>query len=126
MTTNSAGFSGAKPTTMLTTQVDVVLGRRLAVALDEVGVARRRPLERALAEQVLHEGADVQPDLRPERLVVRLEHDPLGAAVQALLEEQGEPPDRDVLVLVRLDVGAAQRPRAPDHAPGDRERRAGS
>ena len=53
MTTNSAGLSGAKPTTMLTMpQVDVVLGRRLLVALDEVRLARRRALERALAEQV--------------------------------------------------------------------------
>ena len=54
---------------------------------------RRLALERALAEQVVHERADVEPDLRPQRLVVGLEHDPLGAAVEALLEEQREPPD---------------------------------
>src|SRR5207253_10655066 len=65
-------------------EVDVGLRRRLAVALDEVGFLRRTTLERALAEQPLHEGADVQADLRPQRFVVRLEHDPLRAAVEAL------------------------------------------
>src|SRR5215216_6285528 len=81
--------------------VDVVLRGRLLVALDEVRLACARALERALPEQGLHEGADVEPDLRPERLVVRLEHDPLRPAVQALLDVEREPPDRHVLPLRR-------------------------
>src|SRR5574337_364304 len=36
-------------------QVDVVLRGGFLVALDEVGILRRRALERALAEQVVHE-----------------------------------------------------------------------
>ena len=71
----------------------------LGVALHEEGLVRRRALERALAEEAHHEGADVQADLRPQRLVVRLEHDPLGAAEERLLEEQREAADRDVLPL---------------------------
>src|SRR5215210_6776475 len=102
--------------------VDVVLRGRLLVALDEVRLARARPLERALAEQRLHEGAHVEPDLRPERLVVPLEDDPLGAAVQALLDEEREPPDRHVLPLRGELVGADERPRAPDDGAEDGER----
>src|SRR6185295_20253399 len=73
-------------------EIDVVLRGGLAVALDEVRILRRRALERALAEHSLHERADIEPHLGPERLVVRLEHDPLRAAVEALLEKQREPP----------------------------------
>ena len=88
--------------------VDVVLRRRLPVALDEVGLPRRPALEGALAEQVVHEGADVQADLRPQRLVVRLEDHPLRAAIQAFLDEEREPADRDVLPLRGQAVVAAQ------------------
>src|ERR1700745_358555 len=66
-------------------EIDVVLGRRLAVALDEISVLRRRALERPLAEQTLHECSDVEPHLGPEWLVVRLEHHPLRTAVETLL-----------------------------------------
>ena len=119
--TNSAGLSGAKPTQMLTMpRLRSFWRGGLAVALDEVGVARRLPLEGALPEQVVHEGADVEADLRPERLVVGLEHHPLQAAVQALLDEQREPADRDVLVLAAEVVVAVHRPRAPvDDAVGE-------
>src|SRR6266542_5113728 len=44
------------------TPVDVVLRRRLAVALDEVRLRGCVALERALPEEVVHEGADVHPD----------------------------------------------------------------
>src|SRR5262245_56642058 len=57
-------------------EVDVVLGRGFLVALDEVGLARRLALEGTLAEEVLHEGTEVEADLSPERLVVGLEDDP--------------------------------------------------
>ena len=110
MTTNSAGFSGAKPTRMLTMPRSmsfwVVVSR---VALDEVRVARRRALERALAEQVLHERADVEPDLRPQRLVVRLEHHPLRPAVEALFDVERQSPHRDVLPFA---TRGCPRPRA--------------
>ena len=122
MITNSAGLSGAKPTTMLTMPLSMSFCVVVSpVALDEVGLARRGALERALAEEVVHERADVQPDLRPQRLVVRLEDHPLGAAVQALLEEQREPPDRDVLPLRGQLVGAVERARAPADVAEDRE-----
>src|SRR5690606_1132256 len=74
-------------------EVDVGLGGGLLVALHEVRLPRGPPLERALAEQGLQERPDVQPDLRPQRLVVRLEHDPLRPPVETLLEEQREPAD---------------------------------
>src|SRR6476646_3843321 len=62
--------------------VDVRLGRRLLVTFHEVGVPRGGPLERPLAEEAVHEDADVQADLGPERLVIRLEDDPLEALEQ--------------------------------------------
>src|SRR5215213_10892965 len=102
--------------------VDVVLGGRLAVALDEVRFARAGALERALAEQRLHERAHVEPDLRPQGLVVPLEHDPLRAAIEALLDEQREPPDRHVLPLRGELVGADERPRSPHDGAEDGER----
>src|SRR5262249_46993886 len=66
-------------------EVDVGLRGRLLVALHEIGLAWGLALEGALPEEVLHEGADVEPDLGPERLVVRLEDHPLRAAEEALL-----------------------------------------
>ena len=123
MTTNSAGFSGAKPTRMLTMprlmSFCVVVSRSHLTKYASRGV---RALERALAEQVLHEGADVQPDLRPQRLVVRLEHHPLRAAVQALLEEQREAAHRRCTSTREARLSApSQRARAPDDVAGDRE-----
>ena len=41
-----------------------------------------------------------------------------GAAIEAFFDEQGQAADRDVFVFVGQLVGAAQRARAPDHAPG--------
>src|ERR1043166_9080631 len=94
--------------------VDAVLGGRFLVALDEVGVARRRALERPLAEEAVHERAEVQADLRPERLVVRLEDHPLRAAVETLFEIERQAADRNVLPLRGQAVVALQRARAPD------------
>src|SRR5215467_13109701 len=102
-------------------EVDVVLGGGRLVAQDGVRILRRLALERALAEQVVHEGAHVEAYRRPERLVVGLEDNPLRAPVRALLDEQREPADGNVLVLVGEHVGAAQRARPPDHAADDRE-----
>src|SRR5262249_24763864 len=47
--------------------VDIALRGCLAVALDEVGIAGCAPLERALPKQIVHECAEVQANLRPER-----------------------------------------------------------
>src|SRR5207247_7119542 len=72
-----------------------------------------RPLEGPLAEEPVHERADVQPDLRPERFVVRLEDDPLGTAVQRLFDVQGRTANRHVLPVRGHRVRALERARAP-------------
>src|SRR5215213_1388749 len=100
-------------------QIDVVLSGRRFIALHEVSIARRRPLKSALAEEVLHESSDVQANLRPERLVIRLEDDPLGPAIEALFKEEDQTPYGHVLVVVGELVGAAQGARAPHDSPGD-------
>ena len=46
----------------------------------------------------------LSPDLRPEWLIVRLENGPSCASAQALLDEEGESPDSDALVLVVILV----------------------
>src|SRR5690606_34112393 len=51
-------------------EVDVRLRGRRGIALHEVGLTRGGALKRPLSEEVVHEGADRQPNLRPERLVV--------------------------------------------------------
>src|ERR1044072_8703733 len=77
--------------------LDVLGGGGLAVALDEVRLARGAALEGALAEEGVQVRGGGQPDLLPQALVVGLEHDPLEAALEALLDMQCEPPDRYVL-----------------------------
>src|SRR3972149_7063290 len=75
-----------------------VIGRGgLAVAFDVEGLVGRAALEGALAEEAHHEGAQVLADLGPERLVVRFENNPLRAAEERLLQEEGEAADRNVL-----------------------------
>ena len=101
--------------------VDAGLRIVLRVALDEVGLLRRGSLECALQEQSLHEGADVEPDLAPERLVVGLEDHPLRAVVQAGLEEKRQPPDRNVLPLRARLIVAGESARSPHHVAIDLE-----
>src|SRR4051812_14156863 len=79
--------------------IDIVLRGGLLIALDEVGFLRRAALEGALAIHLMHERSDVGAELSPERLVVRLEDSPLRAAVEALLEEEGEATHRQILPL---------------------------
>lgn len=57
-------------------EVDVVLRHRLAIYFHEIRLARGVALERALSEEALHERADAEPDLRPERLAVGFEDHP--------------------------------------------------
>ena len=54
-------------------------------------------LERSLPEEAVQEGTDGGPQPRPQRFAIGLEHRPLGAAVDALLDEECQPPDRDIL-----------------------------
>ena len=68
-------------------EIDIVLGGGFLVALHEVSVARRRALKRALAKQVVHERADVQANLRPQRFVVGLKDHPLRAPIETLFDE---------------------------------------
>src|SRR4051812_43083188 len=88
--------------------VDVAPGCGLAVALDEIGLVRGLALERALPEHAVEERADVEADLRPERLVVRFERYPLQAAEQALLDVERGAPHRQVLPLAGETVVALQ------------------
>src|SRR5258708_38983693 len=81
-------------------QVDVVLRGRLVIALDKVGIAWCLALEGSLAEEVVHERADVEAYLRPERLVVRLEDNPFCAAIEAFFNEEGRAAHRNVLVII--------------------------
>src|SRR6185437_2014327 len=66
-------------------EIDIVLSRRLTVAFDEVRLCGRLALEIALPKEILHKGADVEPDRRPQRLIIRLEDHPLCSAIEALL-----------------------------------------
>jgi hypothetical protein len=61
-------------------EVDVILGRRFFVALDEVGLTGRSTLEGSLDKEIVHERGDVEPDLRPEGSSLGSEDDPPGAA----------------------------------------------
>ena len=99
-----------------------VCGGGLAVALDEVGLLRRAALEGALAEQGLHEGADVEPDLRPQRRRRSARTRPIGC------RDTGSP--RCTARVRRTGtyfhwspccVGAVERAGAPADRPVDRE-----
>ena len=63
----------------------------------------------------MHESTDIQADLAPERLVVGLENDPLGAVIQTGLKEQRQPPDGNVFPLRTGLVVTLQGARAPHH-----------
>ena len=97
--------------------IDIALRRGFFVALDEVGVARRRALECALSEQVVHERSDVEPNLRPKRLVVGFEDHPLQSAIKSLLYEQRRTADGNIFPFGANFVVAAQGARPPDYRP---------
>src|SRR5262249_49572116 len=100
-------------------EIDIVLRGRFGIDFDEIGVARLLALERALAEQIVHKCASGDADLRPERLIVRLKDRELQAAVETLLDEQRQPADWDVLVIVIARIiETAHRPRPPAHDAG--------
>ena len=64
-------------------QIYVILRRRGAIALNEIGVPRGSTLERSFAEHALHEGTDIQPNLSPQWFIVGFKDNPLRAAVEA-------------------------------------------
>src|SRR5581483_2816284 len=68
------------------TAVDVTLGHRRPVAADEERLLRRGAGETTVAPETLQEVRDATDDPRPGRLDVVLEHDPLGAPLDRLLE----------------------------------------
>ncbi len=81
------------------THIAIGLGGGVPVAFDEISLAGRSALECALPEQVAQERTNIEADLRPQRLIIRFEDNPLGAAVQALLDVERKAADGDVLPL---------------------------
>src|SRR5439155_4202288 len=100
-------------------QIDVVLRRSFLVALHKIGFGRRLSLESALAEEVLHEGADVEPDLGPQGFVIRLEYHPLQSAVEALLKKKSCTPHGYVLPFRARLIIALHSASPPDHVSVD-------
>src|SRR3954454_65044 len=79
--------------------VEVVLRQRRPVAPDEVrrlGLVAEQRSHLELVEEEVRDGA---ADVRPQRLSVRLEHGPLRAPVDRVLEVREVPADVDVLPL---------------------------
>src|SRR3972149_6684674 len=115
------GLEGGKAALDVHDAEVAVIGRGgLAVAFDVEGLVGRAALEGALAEEAHHEGAQVLADLGPERLVVRFENNPLRAAEERLLQEEGEAADRNVLPFGGEVVIAVQGARPPaDQAAGE-------
>src|SRR6266542_50719 len=94
-------------------EIAIVLSCRLGVALHKVRVLRFLALESALPKEVLHKGADIQPDLRVQRLVIRFENYPFETAIQALFYEQRQAANRNVLIFTSKAVIAIHRACAP-------------
>jgi hypothetical protein len=69
-------------------------------------------------KQILHKCADVQSELRPQRLVVRVEHRPRVAAVEAFFEEYRRAADREILPVASRPGVAQLRSETSLIAPG--------
>src|SRR3984893_5480809 len=94
------------------------LGRvQLAVAFDVERLARGGSEERAVAPDANQEGADGALDPLPERHVVGLEDDPLGAQQDGALDEVEQPPD--VGIPPGWIAGEPARAPDPDAAAGE-------
>jgi hypothetical protein len=79
----------------------VIIGCCLRVALNKVGLLWTRTLEGTLVEKILHEDASIEPDLRPQGLIIGLRHGPLEATVQAFLDEQSKAADGNIFPFTR-------------------------
>ena len=98
--TNSAGLTGAKPTTMLT--IPCLMSFRVVVEeshLTKVDVLGGDTDEGAFSVQVVQEVADFESNPGPCWLLVGLENRPLRPQFDRLLQEKSRPPHRDVLSL---------------------------
>src|SRR5437016_9593216 len=97
-------------------KVDIVLRCRLLIAFHEIRVFRRGALKGSLPKEVMHERADVEANLGPERLVIGLEYNPLRAAIETLFDVKRGPPHRYILPFGSQPIIALQRARAPNNA----------
>src|SRR5262245_45959037 len=79
--------------------VDVVLAHGRAVALHEERLVRRRAEERTVAPHGREKSGQAPSHGRPGAFVVRLEHDPLRAALDRGLDKNEETADVDILPL---------------------------
>ena len=52
----------------------------------------------------MHEGADVEADLGPQRFVVRFEHNPMQTPKQTFLDEQRRAPHGEVVPFGSLCI----------------------
>src|SRR5689334_11901011 len=71
--------------------VDVRLGHSGAVHLHEISFLRFRSFERAVAPHAREEVANAPTDAGPERFRVRLEYNPLQAAIDGSFDENKKP-----------------------------------
>src|SRR5437868_3269433 len=90
-------------------------------AVDGSPPSRCAALECALPKQALQKRADVEPDLRPERLVIGLENHPLRGAVEGFFEKQRHAAHGNIFVFVAAIVLAVEGARAPYHVAVDRQ-----
>src|SRR5438067_4772099 len=95
--------------------LDVIGGGRALIADDEVRLARRDSLERALPEETLHERSHVHPELCPESLPIRALHRPAQRVAQRPQDVARGAAHRDVLPFARHRVRAIDRARAEVH-----------
>src|SRR5436190_19535137 len=94
--------------------IDVILSSSGRVTSHEKSLLWFHSLKRGLAPKRTKKVIEARPQRRPQRLIIRLEHRPLRAAIQTLLKIQGQAPHRDVLPFARSRVRAVERASAPD------------
>ncbi len=74
---------------------DPVIGRWVIIATERA----KRPEDFKLEKQVVHESADIEANLRPERFVVGFEDNPLSPSKETFFDIKCCAPDGDVLPL---------------------------
>src|SRR3984893_1051352 len=97
-------------------QVYIVLGGSFFIALNEVGIFRRGALKRTLAEKIVHEGADVKANLRPERFVVWFKYYPLSTAIKTLFNVERGASYWNIFPLGGKPIIPLKRSSAPNHS----------
>src|SRR5262249_52463080 len=94
-------------------KVDVVLRGGFLITFHEVSIAWFCPLEGTLPEKVVHESTNVQPNLRPEGLVIGLKNDPFETLEEAFFDKKGGAAHGNVLPFARLLIRTFESTRAP-------------